>query len=325
MPPPRPKSAFTASSGMVSTKSRPESAAKPKEYNKRLLKLRMRRGKLYFVDNKTGCIAEAMTDSAKQNCLCTICTCGAHHCPEHKRYNVPFTASSEYRKSFPARSPERPKPVGPENTVDPTTYTQGHFNTTSREAFRSPPEAFTPPPPIKPRDANLATANRRFVATSTNRADYQGHSPSPSKRFAVAEKLPAQLPFTGSSVAHDSYVVPPPELYVKKPEYHNSRMVPPRPFTATTTNLAQFQAPPAGTRPAPSCKPHDNVVDFDAHFPHDSAYHITYTPKKINICPSSRLRQHTPSPLTGHVHYLQTGNDKWEPGSYSPAKAIKTL
>ena len=111
-------------------------------------------------------------------CICSICTCGAHHCPTRAEHTLSVpTGSSVYRLDYPAHpvSPRQPTPKVPASGGSPAKFD----GTTSYSATFVPHAVAPRVPTPKVLQSGPGGGDARFDGQTSYSAAYVPHAVSP--------------------------------------------------------------------------------------------------------------------------------------------------
>lgn len=275
-------------------------------------------GKLFLV-NEAHRFAKAAEhdDTAPQDCICTICTCGRHHCAAkvHKTDWDP-NAQSEYQAAMRGQAcPVR-------GSFKPVEYPMqipagaDHFLSLTQKDYDEKPFSATYPRPQK-----IRTSSVPFEGESEAHGKFKAFpGAKPAQKVDQREGEREKLPFNAESTHRSDFQ--------KWDASRPSRMMPPQrmieyqPFTETTTQRAHFTPKPAQVRPGR----HKDLQPALGNGPArnlQSMYGAEFGKKEAARCPVFSLQPPfttvEPAAETHHSHWL----DPSEPTTAASGKSFK--
>jgi hypothetical protein len=175
----------------------------------------------------------------RENCVCTVCTCGRHHCPPPVAEKLPFEGNStshlDYdRKPLPGKTARPPSAYTPGPKFEGTSRYQDEF--TAKEMCPFAPVAQAPRPAPVP-----------FEGQSTSRSDYDA-KPLPGRTVRQGPSYTPGGRFEGESEYHRDFRPPSPDAYARPGPAPHLADRPHIPFEGITENRAELTPKPLPER-----------------------------------------------------------------------------
>ena len=252
-----------------------------------------------------------------RQCICKICNCGRHHCPQKPQHlDWDKEVDSTYKKNYQNFGPEAIRTSRPHSYTPPhNEYAEGsdlpdRFKSTNKSDF-SPPskESYAQRAKTPTFSSSRDLYSAPFTATTTHRSEYT-EKPIEIKRPQSARPAESPTksnePFDANSTMKEDYKGW--ELPAREPAQRIEYNHPRTPFVESTTYQNNYKKPAAGSGPArSSAPPSSGDLPYDHGTERDllSTHRAEYTPKKIEICPALTIdiEKGIVSPRSGHRYF----------------------